>query len=1705
MAETVRIEIPIETLDHTGPGLSNATKNFERMEKAAEGVNKSAKKAGSTVSQFDRRAEKTEKSLARWAKEKYEIMLEAKDKIAPVISALGGRLKSFAGKTWNVTMRAVDFITSPVRGIINLLKNPVFQVGAVLGVSIGLKDTIDTYKEFEAAMSQVQAISGATGSEMDKLTNKAKEMGATTKFTAKESAEAFNYMAMAGWKTEDMLGGIEGILNLAAASGESLATTSDIVTDALTAFGMKASDAGRFSDVLAVASSNANTNVAMMGETFKYVGAASGALGYSIEDVALGIGLMANSGIKASQAGTELNSIFTRLATNTNGSRDAIEGLGISFYKSDGNARAYKDVLDDLREATKDMTREQKMNFANTVAGQRAQAGLLAMLNATEKDYRKLTDSIEECDGAAAKMSETMLDNLQGSLTLMQSAVDGAKNSFGKRLSPYVRGLADWITEQMPAVEQGLEKFMDWVDVKAGRMQEKFHEVMGTKEWQSTDFFGKVKIAWDEFITEPFSEWWNSIGKVKFAEFAQGIGNGIGTGLKFGITSLLGIDMGETLDEGVSIGASFAKGFSDGFDFLAISKKLSQGLRNMVSSAGKILPGGKTADLSSIFSAVMLSKIAMPLIGMGRGAFSLGRALFGGSSGGNSIISSLLGSTGNAMVGGSGILGRFADLGYALSGGSSTPGMFFGDMSGAMSGGMAAFKGAGAAGGAIAAGATIISGGMDIYKAVKSQDADETAVYAESGAWKMGGVAAGAAAGAALGSVIPGLGTAVGALVGSGVGGIAGWMKGNKVKEEYQENVAQMQKEAEKAQKAFAATGLSIEDIRFKNEALTQAMNDSEVSAEQFAMMFQEECALVAKKAFGDIHLSLEEIKGLASEITFGKMAKSLERFQIATAQSKKSLSALGQSLEVLNKWNWRASLGLKLKKDERESYKNSVDSFIEESQNYIENNHYEATVALKLIGGKKADTSMADSIYGEWGRQLEDAGAELQRVMDEALKDGVISDTDKLKVKINGVEIELDEASAIAEAQRQVSDITNKLAQAKDEAALDALELKYSLRFSGAGMDMESYAQMQEELQAYTAEKTQTLEEAYISASIPLRLKLEEGGLSHEEAQAIREQLQTLEEQFKGQMEGLDFEARTFNINTLADAWREQLDGILPEIEGTTEEKLWKAMEDAIIAKPDVAAWTQEDVKGWFGLDGLAKVDAEAFDAIYGQIQQAALAVPEGTKGQIIKEFQSKMPTAEEIKSALDWDALDFGGMDGLMESLTGQEAMEKPFNEFYGSGFGQAKEAYSHALQSAISEAWSDALAGAAEERPDVAGWDAADIIGWLGIDKLNLSEQEQTGIAELLRSAFVLPEGSKDEILTKIKEQMPTAEELEELINWDSMDFEEWGALLEGITGTSSTDAQEKYFGDYFNQLKEASFSALQEAFSGGGESLGKFMEEYMKEEMGAVDFGSIMEEYGPISDECYSQIVSEWQEAGAAYGDALNGGASSALQSGSQMLRSSLQTALDVAAASPFAINPKVNVTPKYTVASSYFPSFGQGAGKPKKHAAGGYVSGGPKLSWLAEEGYGEFVIPTNPSRRGRALELYEQAGAALGVAAHAAGGYIQGRISAGSHLFNAGTKNVPMDYNEATDDNRDGETPQVYAPGTAEREDRSGGTPVQVNVNVAPEFIINGSNGQNEEGIMQVIRRHMKEMADELGGEIAGKLEEVFSNMPLKEA
>lgn len=278
---------------------------------------------------------------------------------------------------------------------------------------------------FEAEMSKVSAISGATGDELSSLTDKAKEMGAKTKFSATESAQAMEYMAMAGWKTEDMLNGIEGIMNLAAASGENLATTSDIVTDALTAFGLSAQDSTHFADVLAAASSNANTNVSMMGETFKYVAPVAGALGFSVEDCGVAIGLMANSGIKAGQAGTSLRQMLSRLTKPTKEVQTAMNTLGLSLTDSVGNVKSLDTVMSDLRSGFSGLSKAEQTQIATSLAGQEAMSGLLAIVNASDEDFNKLKNSIYNADGAAAEMAATMQDNLTGQITVLKSEAEG--------------------------------------------------------------------------------------------------------------------------------------------------------------------------------------------------------------------------------------------------------------------------------------------------------------------------------------------------------------------------------------------------------------------------------------------------------------------------------------------------------------------------------------------------------------------------------------------------------------------------------------------------------------------------------------------------------------------------------------------------------------------------------------------------------------------------------------------------------------------------------------------------------------------------------------------------------------------------------------------------------------------------------------------------------------------------------------------------------------------------------------------------------------------------------------------------------------------------------------------------------------------------------------------------------------------------------
>ena len=372
------------------------------------------------------------------------------------------------GKIVDVTLRLVDKMSSPLRIAGTYLQDNARQwikAGkqiersgkAIAGVGTNLTKTVTApiagigvasvklAADFEKGMSTVQSISGATGTDLEMLSKKAKEMGLKTKYSASESAEAFKYMAMAGWKAGEMADGIEGVMYLAGATGEDLAGTSDIVTDALTAFGMQAKDTNKFVDVLAQTANKSNTSVSMLGESFKYVAPVAGALKFNAQDVSTALGLMANSGIKASSAGTALRSLFTRMAKPTKESQTAMDALGISLTDSQGNMKSLDTIMRETRKSFAGLTESQKAQYAAALAGKTGMSGLLAIVNSADSDFNELSTAIYNSDGACKKMYDTANNNLSGQLTILKSTVEGIGISFGERLLPYIKQGTEFI------------------------------------------------------------------------------------------------------------------------------------------------------------------------------------------------------------------------------------------------------------------------------------------------------------------------------------------------------------------------------------------------------------------------------------------------------------------------------------------------------------------------------------------------------------------------------------------------------------------------------------------------------------------------------------------------------------------------------------------------------------------------------------------------------------------------------------------------------------------------------------------------------------------------------------------------------------------------------------------------------------------------------------------------------------------------------------------------------------------------------------------------------------------------------------------------------------------------------------------------------------------------------------------------------------
>lgn len=1654
--KVIKIEIPIETKDNTGQvvdsisekmeGLDSAAKKAQKsMENTVNSANKAARgfenasksvsgfeksvgsgfdNASKKASGFEKSVNQTQKSLLAMLKEKYQLLLEAKDQITPTVKQAITYVKSLTSKAWKVTLKAVDLVTSPVRRVFGLLKSPLVAAGVTISAGAGIADTVQTYADFEAAMSEVKAISGATSEEFAQLTEKANQMGAVTKFTASESAEAFKYMAQAGWDAKEMMDGIEGLMSLAAASGEDLGTTSDIVTDALTAFGMSAKESGRFADVMAMAANATNTDVAKMGDTFKYVAPVAGALGYSIEDTAVAIGLMANNGIKASQAGTSLRSLLTNLTHPVGQAEDAINDLGISITNADGSVKPLSQTLQELRSKFSALSEAERAQYAAMLAGQEGMSGLLAIVNASDQDFADLTEQINNSSGAAQEMADIMMDNLSGKFELFTGALDSMKMSLGEKFKPYLMEALDWLTDKVPDVENALLTAMNSFDRFVEQTKSKIDEFTATDEWQNADLFGKISIAWDELVAEPFSDWWNGSGKVKVAGVARDIGVGIGTAISTGIMALMGIDVSSVVDEGSSIGRQFAEGFAEGMNGVSIAGALGTLLMGSLSSAGKILPGGEAPDITSLMSAVALAKVAGPIFSLGSGVFKAGKGIYKSATGG--VLKSIIGSAsvadelaGVGTMTGTGLVGGLAKIGANLGGASI-----------ASTGTGLALAGAGAVAGGVVGGATLISGGMDAFDAYKSyKEGNKEAAKAQgtSSGLKLGGVAAGAAIGTAI------LGPGIGTLVGAGIGGLAGWFGGNKVKEDYEEAAAAAENLEQKSKYA-------LEGAKFDSQELKEAFDDTNVSAEQFGAMMQEATSNKIRDSFGDIKLSMKEIQEAAEQIVFADQAEALNKFSAAAETADNSLTTLQSSFQTMDKLNWKASLGMALDEGDISEYISAVDAMIESSKQYLEDKHYEATAAIDLLiepGNETDMTTGLNQMYSDMQSKIESLGSDLKAKVNVALEDGVIT---------------LDEQAEITNLQNQITDITNQISQAETEASFQSLKIKYS----GASLDADSFASLVSEIQANVQEASEQYMKGVDVTLDSMNLQLANGVISQEQ---FDEQFQALSEGYQAKITDLSVRVESFELQSIADSFGSELDGILPDLEGTVAERLGTAMHNAMANGIDATRWSMEG-------EGLqSAIEALDLDGLEATTQSAVAEM----MGQVARSLPDQMTSALEgsgVDMSESVNSMVKSGIENADFTEAGAAVTQKLGEDMSSMDMSESVAGLQEGLQTSL--------------MTSVENIDLTDVgvlmnqkIGE-AMSSVDMSESD-TGIQDGLQSSLTASLENID--LTEVGGMMN--QKLGEAMA--SVDMSESGAgLQEGIQNSLIAALEGIDLSESAQIINTSIVTALSSTEGIDMSSFTSALQSNITSSIEGLDYSGVTTAVGTGISNAITATMGT-------------------IQGAIDSLYSNVASAINTAFSAGFSTTTTVTITANYRLANPSatisFSGGGSGtatvSGSISSHANGGFAYG-PELTWWGEDGP-EVIIPLGSKRRQRGLELWAQAGEMLGVGKHADGGFIGSSGSSDKNIWE-NTESLSEPISESDSGTSDVST-------VIESERNSDTKEVNLSVTVNPQFVIS-STSQREDDILQIIKTHMKELADDLGGELADRLGEVFSNMPI---
>lgn len=1581
MAETIRIEIPVNVVDNTGSGTSSVTRNLTAMERAFERADRAAQRfqrrsgvaaeieigaddnatpvlsavenateqidgetaqvevaaddsatqtvnaASDAVENFDGTSGDAEigaddsatpvVSAASDAVENFDGMsgdaeIGASDEATPVIRAAQDAAESWGGSVFNATIGVIDAATAPISKLASIAKNPVVQGASLIGASFGVAESVNSFQDFESMMSQVKAISGATGQAFDDLTAKAQEMGATTKFTATESAEAFNYMAMAGWKPQQMIDGISGIMSLAAASGEDLGTTSDIVTDALTAFGLQAGDAGHFADVLAQASANANTNVSMLGESFKYVAPVAGAMNYSVEDTSLALGLMANASIKGSMAGTALKTSLANMAAPTDSMAAAMDKYGISLTDSEGNMKSLRGVIDNLRGSLGGLSETEQTAAASTIFGKEAMAGMLAIINASEEDYNKLSTAIGNSKDAAEGMADTMLDNLKGSFTLMQSAIEGTENAFGKRLSPYLRDIAGGIADAMPGITDGINAVMDVVDDKIAGVKRKITDMTSSDEWKNADLFGKIDIAWDSIIAKPFGNWVSGDG-------AQLISTGLGT---------------------------------------------------LFSSASAILPGGEKAGLTSWLSAGILAKGAATVAQKGK-----------------SIVETL------------------SPIGDAI--GNITE----------------------AAGNA-----------NDVMDFVGN-----------------------------LSSMIP-----MGAKVGLAAAGITA-----------------------------AIIGIKLAIDKYNETQLENSLEDH----------------------FGKIKLSADEVKDAAAGILNQKYLTNVE-LALNEVQNADNLRAEAQkALESNDVLEFKSRVGITLTADEQQEYTDNINTFVESKISELESRTFAAHIHVQTyLGGTEDGQTLAQNIE-KWAAadylELNDLSNQLSEKVSAALENGII-----------GVR----EEKAISALQEKINNITARWKEAEAQAQWDWINQKYG-HLSAADLESGSFTDLMDEMRSQRETAMESIKADTTQWYSELEAMKDYGRITPEQYESYKEQTGWY---VRGQ-EGSELsKSLSLGSNTLNDTYGEKITGNIQTLTENAQNAL-KSAETSLQSESygmiagtfENAFKSMDDGSGFFGFGANANQkalnelyqsmapDVSRMGSLIDQYREAGQAVP--------KSLMDGYKEAIEVGAAAgDVDAAWQNYANQILES--GSEEMKSvltdPSNPAYKDLHEQLPDELRTAIDRAAAETTTDeitleGLRAAVDGDVDIDkdSWVSAlneklgdlatteevtddnvkikveqgdclwEIGNALGIDWQTIAEQNG------IESPYIIhPDQELTISMDTIKAEMDgdkAQAAIEQAMSALDAEGAEMSVTAEGVkvdlanvevdsdvaaaqiesalgmeSGTLAANDIEVQAGATVTipqELVQVDTSGIQSATEAQTET-----EPVETDTSANVNITDATTDASGAKEQAQSEVESTFSESMPADGhtDVTLDQTNNAAEVYSEVV-SEVQSQFGT----PISASCTVNVTLDWNITN---PSKGistTSSGSTvtaafAKNAEGSIVTG-PLLSWVGEDGP-EAIIPLGSKRRGRGMDLWLQAGRALGVKEYADGGMVG---------------DVPLSGDSA--DSSSGSS-------------GNNGDKGQVVINMNPVFNINGDGGNDT---VNSIKEKLKELINEMSGELASRLLESYANMP----